>query len=51
MGFLNDRKAEAKEAIDEGDSKQGAEILYHALLEGPGTFSENLKAITDDPNS
>jgi hypothetical protein len=47
MGFLQDRKAEAKDAVEAGQSRQAADILYHALLEGPGTLIENLTEITE----
>lgn len=48
MGFLQDRKAEAKDAVESGQSRQAADILFHALLEGPGTLIENLTEITDE---
>lgn len=43
MGFLSDRKNEAKAAIADGDVDRAVDIVGHALMEGPGTFRENLR--------
>lgn len=52
MEFLNDRLHEAKDAASDGDPERAAEIVGHALLEGPGTWEQNLADITkDDPQS
>ncbi len=48
MGFLQDRLNDAKAAVDSGQTEQAAEIAVHALLEGPGTFAENLAAMVED---
>lgn len=42
MAFLQDRVNEAKAAVAAGDPERAAEIVGHALLEGPGTWDENL---------
>jgi hypothetical protein len=47
MGFMQDRAAEAKAAVAADDPEQAAEIVVHALLEGPGSLTENLDGLTD----
>ncbi|WP_394425456.1 hypothetical protein [Streptomyces sp. SGAir0957] len=42
MSFLDDQRAAAKAAVEAGNPEGAAEITMHALLEGPGTFEENL---------
>ncbi|MEU5399742.1 hypothetical protein ABZ348_10635 [Streptomyces sp. NPDC005963] len=46
MGFLSNRRDEAKAAIANGDPERAADIIVHALLEGPGTFDQNLTQIS-----
>ncbi|MFE3016701.1 hypothetical protein [Streptomyces sp. NPDC059256] len=50
MGFLSNRRDEAKAAIAEGNPERAADIIVHALLEGPGTFDQNLTDISKDEN-
>ena len=47
MGFLQDRFNDAKAAVDAGDPERAAELVGHALFEGPGTVEENLAAMAD----
>ncbi|MFB7597237.1 hypothetical protein [Streptomyces sp. NPDC056160] len=48
MGFLHDRLTEAKDAVAAGQPEQAAETIVHALLEGPGTFDQNLTDIVSE---
>ncbi|MFJ3282465.1 hypothetical protein [Streptomyces halstedii] len=50
MGFLHDRKAEAKAAAADGDTDRAIGIVVHALSEGPGTLTENLRDMAQDEN-
>ncbi|CAM5382531.1 hypothetical protein I6J39_16860 [Streptomyces californicus] len=43
MGFLSDRRAEAQAAIDNGRPEAAADTIVHAMLEGPGSLSDNLR--------
>jgi len=45
MGFLNNAKADAADAVAAGQPERAAEIVFHAAMEGPGTFEENLSAL------
>ncbi|MFJ5638666.1 hypothetical protein [Streptomyces sp. NPDC093223] len=46
VGFLKDRLAEAKDAVGDGQTERAAEIVVQALLEGPGSFTENLREMS-----
>ncbi|MEU7154100.1 hypothetical protein AB0B15_39725 [Streptomyces sp. NPDC045456] len=48
MSFLHDRLTEAKAAVDAGNPEKAAEIIGHGLLEGPGTWEENLADMAND---
>ena len=50
MGFLRDRKTEAIAAADDGDTDRAVDIVVHALSEGPGTLTENLRDMAQEKN-
>ncbi|MEV6081124.1 hypothetical protein AB0L80_39440 [Streptomyces sp. NPDC052069] len=51
MGFLNDRKDDAKAAAADGRPGDAADIVIHALLEGPGNILDNLMDMSSDDKS
>lgn len=50
MGFMKDRAAEIRQAMDDGDVDRAADLAVHALLEGPTTRAE-LETELSDPDS
>ncbi|MFJ2374970.1 hypothetical protein ACIOZL_19505 [Streptomyces sp. NPDC087769] len=45
MGFLSSRKQDARAAVAAGDPERAADIIVHALLEGGGSFDQNLTGL------
>lgn len=48
MSWLQDQMDAAKTAVEQGDVEQAADITAYALLEGPGTWEQNLRDLTNN---
>lgn len=46
MGFMKEQFEAVKQSVQDGQPQRAAESVVCALLEGPGTFDENLTSLT-----
>ncbi|WP_309317422.1 hypothetical protein [Streptomyces salinarius] len=51
MGFMRDRANEAKAALENDGPDRAAQLVVHALLEGPTTRGEVLKSLEEDDDA
>ncbi|MYR45072.1 hypothetical protein [Streptomyces sp. SID5910] len=51
MGYFEDRGKEIKAAVADGNPERAADLIVHAMHEGPGSITENLDLLIDGTNN